>query len=348
MKKYEIIEEYILGKIKSGELKHKDKIESVEELCEHFDVSHITVQKALTELAAKGAIVRVKGSGTFVNCERTVGGDKKTIALIIPVDEEFPDSSILTIAKGAKNRADEMGYNLMLELCNLTPASFTASVEAAAAKGVGGIAAFVFDVQSAVKAKEKHTGLPYVMIDLFDEATPCAGVTVNNSDGEYLAVDHLISRGHSKIGFLCAMMEHRSTERERYAGYLAAMRAAGYGELARLYDGTANLDELAEDILCGRITAICAINDQLAIMLIRYLMGKGISVPGQCSVVGFDDHDVVHFSPVPLTTVKQNFADLGACAVELLDEQIRGSTYQYRKIYSPVRLVERDSVARLK
>ncbi|MBO5275457.1 MAG: GntR family transcriptional regulator [Clostridia bacterium] len=347
MKKYEIIEEYILGKIKSGELKHKDKIESVEELCERFEVSHITVQKALTELASRGSIVRVKGSGTFVNCESAENSDKKNIALIIPVNEEFPDSSILTVAKGAKNRADELGYNLMLELCNLTPTSFVSSVESALVKGVGGIAVYVFDVEAAVKAKAKHPELPYVMIDLFDDAVPCAGVTVNNSDGELLAVNHLISKGHRKIGFVGAVLE-RSTERERYAGYRAAMKAAGLGDYTRLYIGTTDIPEIVEDVRAGKITAICAINDQLSITLIRNLISHGISVPGQCSVVGFDDHDVVQFSPVPLTTVKQNFTDLGICAVDLLDEQIRGSIYHYRKIYSPVRLIERESVAELK
>lgn len=349
MKKYEIIEEYVREKISSGEWKYKDKIEGVEELCERFAVSHITVQKAMTELAAEGLIVRVKGSGTFVNrggSERVDLGEaieRKKVSLIIPVNEDIPDSSTLIIAKGAKNRADELGYNLMIEICNQTFSSFTSVVETTIAGGTCGVAAFVFDVPAAVRAKEAHPELPYVMIDLFDDTHPCAGVTANNADGEILAVNHLIAKGHKRIGFV-GVLPQRSTERERHTGYRIAMRAAGCDEFCKKYQSTDDLPTLVEDIRAGRITAVCTINDQLAIMLIRYLQTNGISVPEQCSVVGFDDHDVVQFSPVPLTTIKQNFADIGRSAVDLLDELIAGGSYRFRKIYSPVQLIERESV----
>src|SRR5690606_33104595 len=94
-------------------LKPGDKLPDLEQLCERFDVSHITIQKALTNLAKKGLVTRIKSKGTFVQ-ERTKDA-AGTIAMIISVIEQN-DATLLSIIKGAQNEAAQRGFTFLLEI----------------------------------------------------------------------------------------------------------------------------------------------------------------------------------------------------------------------------------------
>ncbi len=349
MKKYQQIEDYILKRIKSGKYSEDGKIESVEELCELFDVSHITVQKALSELKNKDFIYRKKGTGTFIKGD-TFKKKNKKISLIIPVSEELPDSSILAISKGAKMRADQLGYDFNIEICNVdtknmlnVPEAVMRSLENVISRGVDALALYVFYSVNGNRLYENYK-IPIVMIDVYDESAPCSCVTANNRDGEIIAVNYLIEKGHSKIAIL---LENgwKITEKERVRGYISAMKRAGYAKNIKIFNNTKeDFEKIAEEIKKGNITAVAAINDYRAVNLMDYLYSQKIRIPIDCSIIGFDDNDVAKFCSVPLTTIKQNFNDIGICAINILDEYLSGQPYMYRKILSPVKLIERESV----
>jgi DNA-binding LacI/PurR family transcriptional regulator len=162
-----------------------------------------------------------------------------------------------------------------------------------------------------------------------------------------MATRHLLDLGHRKIAHITGPEDWRQSE-ARIAGFLEALVAAGVppgpvvtGDWSPRsgYDGCIRI--LAED---PSITALFVANDQMAMGAMRALAEAGRSVPGDVSVVGFDDIPEAAFSQPPLTTIRQDFAALGREAVRLIVAAIGGE--QSPSTLVPPLLVTRLSTAR--
>ena len=170
--------------------------------------------------------------------------------------------------------------------------------------------------------------------------------SVDQELGAVLAVRHLIELGHRTIAHVSGPLDWLDA-RGRHRGWQAELRAAGLVEPEVVVgDWTADFAyEVAR--LPGRLpscTAIFAANDQMALGLIHGLAERGINVPGDISIVGFDDlPEAKHFLP-PLTTVRQDFGALGERSVEVLLAALEGRQLDRRSIIAP-RLIIRGSTA---
>ena len=149
-------------------------------------------------------------------------------------------------------------------------------------------------------------------------------VAVDQYAGARLATKHLLDLGHRHVTHLTGPDEIDS--RERVRGWRDELEAAGIepGEpIAGDWSASTGYDVGCE-MARNPPTAVFAANDQLALGLLRAFAEAGVRVPGDVSVVGFDDVDgSAHFSP-PLTTVRQEFGPLGRRCVELLLASIAG------------------------
>jgi DNA-binding LacI/PurR family transcriptional regulator len=156
----------------------------------------------------------------------------------------------------------------------------------------------------------------------------------------------LIELGHRTIAHVSGPLDWLDA-RGRHRAWQAELRAAGLVEPEVVVgDWTADFAyEVARQP--GRLpdcTAIFAANDQMALGLIHGLAERGISVPGDISIVGFDDlPEAKHFLP-PLTTVRQDFRALGERSVEVLLAALEGRQLDRRSIIAP-RLIIRGSTA---
>lgn len=170
--------------------------------------------------------------------------------------------------------------------------------------------------------------------------------SVDQELGAVLAVRHLIELGHRTIAHVSGPLDWLDA-RGRHRAWQAELRAAGLVEPEVVVgDWTADFAyEVARQP--GRLpdcTAIFAANDQMALGLIHGLAERGISVPGDISIVGFDDlPEAKHFLP-PLTTVRQDFRALGERSVEVLLAALEGRQLDRRSIIAP-RLIIRGSTA---
>jgi LacI family transcriptional regulator len=190
---------------------------------------------------------------------------------------------------------------------------------------------------------------PVVLID-----RPRPGYDVVHSDyrmGGRLLAEYALRMGHSRIGLISGP-RHIASARQRRDGFVGAFpgRLKIAWEFQANFDGTLGAEPLAA--LGGdaprTATLIVAGNDLLAISTIRQLTAEGVRVPHQISVTGFDD---IRWSDVVtprLTTVAQPIDAIGARAVELVQERMAGSPPTHRRAVFDVRLVERDSVRRLR
>jgi DNA-binding LacI/PurR family transcriptional regulator len=169
-------------------------------------------------------------------------------------------------------------------------------------------------------------------------------VDVDNVAAAYEATNYLIDLGHSRIGF----MRHRSEYQqvfalEREQGYRKALEEKGLVD-----ESIADLDENDLDRLTasgGMPTAIFCAYDVLAIRIMEKLRLKGIRIPEDISIIGFDDVPNAASSNPPLTTVRQPTKELGAMAAELLVDIINGNESAPRRRFLSTTLVVRQSVA---
>lgn len=213
------------------------------------------------------------------------------------------------------------------------------------AQGVEGVVVIAAHDEAIEAVRAFDAPVPVVMVgpkDLPDERVHT--VAVDQYEGARLATRHLLELGHRDVVHLRGP-EDWLDARSRVRGWRDELASAGIeaGEPVR-GDWTAGRGyavgrELVRD---GLPTAVFAANDQLALGLLRAFAEAGVSVPGDVSVVGFDDVDgSAHFFP-PLTTVRQEFGELGRRCLEVLLAAIGGADEGAPDLIAP-RLVVRAS-----
>jgi DNA-binding LacI/PurR family transcriptional regulator len=222
--KYEIVKQAILNQIQTGELSPGDKLPSEEEFMKQFNVSGITIRKALTELASEGHIIRIKRKGTFVNEPKSIENPSHLIALILSA-EDYYDVSYMKIIKGAQRMAAEFNYSLIVEWSNENLAIELASIQKMLNRNVDGFLIYPFDPIKSIDNYKliEQKGIPYVLLDRYDVNHPCYFSGCNNYDGAILATGELLRLKHNKIKFAGYHFFLKS-EQERFDGYCSAMR----------------------------------------------------------------------------------------------------------------------------
>src|SRR5689334_5196889 len=190
-------------------------------------------------------------------------------------------------------------------------------------------------------------GLPVVVVDSsahYDYPI----VDTDQAQGARIATEHLLDLGHETVWHLGGPPTSFAADRRRRSWEQTLIDHGR--EVPPVYDGdwsaTSGYEagcRLAED---DQVTAVFVANDQMALGLLRALYERGLAVPGDVSVVGFDDmEEAAHFWP-PLTTVRQTFADLGRHSVQALLATLESGAPQSLPIAVPTELVVRESTSR--
>ncbi len=177
---------------------------------------------------------------------------------------------------------------------------------------------------------------------------PC--VDVDDTAGIYQAVKWLTQLGHRRIGIILGDLRQWSARR-RESAYLMALRDAGIEpNPAWRYEGNYVLEggEAGVHHLLSahpRPSAIVCSNDTMAMGALRALHERGIKVPEEVSLIGFDDTPASAYTSPPLTTVRQPVFDIGLRAAEMLIQQVeRGKRCEHNLLF-PAELVVRNTVA---
>ncbi len=214
-------------------------------------------------------------------------------------------------------------------------------------------------VDPAFLKEVEAAGLPLVLIDFEMNGQPA--VVVDNQAGARSAVEHLLELRHQRIAFLGADMEHPGLQ-SRLDGYRLALNGAGIAVdpslvLTQEYgnpDGEAG-KVLGERLIAmdPRPTAVFCVNDALALGLLDTALNNGLDVPGDLSIVGFDDVAGARIATPSLTTVRVYKEQLGELAMRYLAELMEGTldeSDRYRRgshdITLPTELVVRQSTSK--
>lgn len=263
------------------------------------------------------------------------------------VDFEGPWSE--AVVRGAVAEARRLGLDVVLSV-ELDPDDCGAWVRHALARGTDGLVSVVAVPDAEARATLAAAGVPLVVVDPRRRPPEdVLSVGAANFQGALEATTHLLELGHRRIATITGVPEQDNAI-ARLAGYRAAMIQAGvpvdedlvclstYGVPAG-YEGTQRL--LARD---DPPTAIFASSDDTALGALRALREAGLSVPGDVSLVGFDDLPVAPWTDPPLTTVRQPLVEMGASAVGLVHRARTAHGHTLRTELA-TRLVVRESTA---
>ncbi|GAX01858.1 ribose utilization transcriptional repressor RbsR [Secundilactobacillus silagei] len=191
-----------------------------------------------------------------------------------------------------------------------------------------------------------RNGIPYLLFDQND-AQIGDRVWVDDYKGGQMAANYLLSQGHRKIallagetithniqqrisGFRAGMAKYRATLPDEMVVQTSMTKLGGYQATAEL--------------LAKKPTAVFCINDEMAIGLYRGLSERGLKVPDDLSVMGYDDIDLANFVTPKLTSIHQPAFEMGQVATKLLIERLHNPRLAHQDKQLPLELVARDSV----
>jgi DNA-binding LacI/PurR family transcriptional regulator len=242
--------------------------------------------------------------------------------------------------------AEEHGYDLVLSTTTRTRDEQRA-VETLLDSRCEGLVLLGAEASAAWLTALDHQ-LPVVVVG---RPLPSAGVDVvraADDEGVGAAVDHLVGLGHVDIAYVDGGPGVITTARRQ--GYQEAMRRHGLAERSRVLPGDHTEGagmRAAPALLTGDrpATAVVAFNDRVAVGLLDALTRAGVAVPGEMSLIGYDDSPLARLAHVGLTTVSQNSRRLTRHAVAALVDRLDGGRTGHREVVLPPELVVRTTTA---
>ena len=197
--------------------------------------------------------------------------------------------------------------------------------------------------------------IPIVAVDNMFENKYMDSVVMDNWGGIRQAVNYLVSMGHKNIGYIDSLIRFSNFD-HRLDAYIYEMRKNNleYSE-ENILKVTPNLEDSYTDVLDylkrnkGQIpTAFIAANDTIAIGAVKAFKKYKLKIPYDVSIIGFDDIPFCSMLDKPLTTIKVFKEKMGEMAIKLLDEKINNPSDEKIKMLSMTKLVERESVLKIK
>ncbi|MDD5644619.1 MAG: GntR family transcriptional regulator [bacterium] len=349
---YQQVRKAIEDRVKSGKLKPGDIIESEKALCKIYNVSQITIRKAISDLVNMGVLYRVPGKGTFLSSL----SEKSRVPFLLKTNNigfvirrehhpAFSNPFYSFVFRGVESEARARGYNLFYQLLDHNIIDDTANFKLVNENKVDGLL-LVGEMPHAFISDIKDKGIPLVLIDHYINDLGLDAVVTENEKGAYQIVKYLIDLGHRKIGFWGASLDH-GTFMERFKGYKRALSDYGIKFSENLVETVLLIEN---DIIVDKMfepdnmpTAVLACNDLVAIKVMSALQDKGLKIPDDISIAGFDDIELGSQIRPPLTTVRVQREQMGVLAVKKLINNIERKNNKCEKTVLTTELVVRQS-----
>lgn len=329
---------------------------TIEHIAQLAKVSKATVSRVLnnspkvTEETRERVMKAIKKSGYYpsVMARRLTTNKAETIGLIIPSpqDKTFGNPFYTEILRGFTHQAKIEGYDLLLFIneheFNYSQLFYDRRVDGLLLVGIKRD-----DKGIAQLSKNKF---PYVLTGKVDDED-ANYVDAENRKGAYQAVSHLINLGHKRIAYIGGSFEFVFNQ-ERFEGYLSALRDHNleYGKeltMKSISTQESGYEAMQKILKSSSIpTAVFAANDLDAIGAMRAIKEKGLRIPEDISLVGFDDIQLASYVDPALTTVRQSIFEMGTTAINLLVSMIEGNKKETQKIELPTQLIIRKSSGR--
>jgi LacI family transcriptional regulator len=273
-------------------------------------------------------------------------GSARIFSLIV---SDISNPFFTAVARGAEDVAQANGYSLAVFNTDEDPAREAACLSVVGAERSAGLVLASTNHAAESLAHVIRLNIPVVAIDRRLTGVMTDVVAVDNATAAHEAVSRLIDLGHRRIAIVGGP-EGVSTADERLAGYQRALRDHRLPidpELVRhanFRESGGRAETLALLGLRKPPTAIFAVNNLTALGVLRALRERGVHIPGQMSVVAFDDLPIGDLLDPPLSVVRQPTHKIGATAAELLLRRIGDPAARIREVLLSAHLVIRGSI----
>lgn len=328
---------------------------TIKDLARKLNISVSTVSRALRNVTdinpeTKEQVLRLAQELNYEPnflAQSLVRRKSRIVGVIVPAIHSHYFSQALS---GMTDVANEHNYYLMFCQSNETVAQEVSNMKKLLACNIDGLLVSISketrDPREFEKVREK--GLPIVMFDRILPDFDCNKVIVDEYEGAFKAVDHLIKKGCRRIAHI-AGPEGLSISENRLNGYLGALKKHKIPVDDRLIlrckafedDALPLIRKIAR--LQPRPDALFAINDRTAVLAMKYLRAHNIPVPGKMRVVGFNDDPISEVAEPSLTTVMQPGYEVGKLAMGILIEEIANKSRHNETLCLKTRLMIRDS-----
>ena len=352
--KYLHIVETLRKGLLSGQYLQGVRLPSEAELSRRFKVSRMTVVKAIHQLQQEGLVVRRVGSGTYA--AKPARTDGQTFGLLIP---DLGKTEIFEpICRGMMRSPLARRHSLLWGHSFADVADKGEQAKQLCLhfleQNVNGVFFAPLEympgrekVNSEILNQLDKAKVPVVLLDRHGLGSRTASshdlISLNNQSAGYAVTEHLLRLGVRRIGFLAREGSVETVE-ARIRGCREALFDCG-GSLQEVV--LVQEDEVdtrtVQRLLEARLEAVVCANDRTAASLIKAMLEHGLSVPRQLRIVGFDDVSYASLLPVPLTTVHQPCAEIGAVALAAMLDRINSPELPPRSILLEGRLVVRVS-----
>ena len=307
------------------------------DIADQAGVSEATVSRVLNDRPGVAAATRaaVLAALDVLGYERPLKLRRRSAGLVGLITPELDNPIFPAFAQTISDGLTQQGWTPVL--ATQTPGGATEDelTELLVERGVAGMV-FVSGLHAdSTASKERYErlrtrGIPFVMINGYTPEVNAAFVSADDREAVRLAVSHLVDLGHRRIGLAVGQRRYVPVQR-KIDGFLDACREL----LGQDRDAAA---ELVEDSLYtlegGRAaalvlldrgcTAVVCASDLMALGAIRAARERGLAVPRDFSVVGYDDSPLIAFTDPPLTTLRQPVRAMGQAAVRALLEEMDG------------------------
>ena len=283
------------------------------------------------------------------------GAASHLVGMVVP---DITNVFFANLVHGVEEQAERSGYDLLLASSNENIATERRRIDALISRRIDGLLVVPARDDSVRPLREGvHAGHspPTVLIDRGGgEAPGLDFVAADCFSGAYAATRHLVEFGHRDIVALTHSIEFKNIA-ARIAGYRRALEEVGLADRARVSVGGQGLDTLRGAVeqelhRAEPPTAIFALTNVSALAAIKAVRGLGLEIPGDVSIIGFDDFDWMSALRPYLTTVAQPIEEFAKCSWRLLMERINGEAGpEGRRIELPCafRVRESSGIARV-
>jgi LacI family transcriptional regulator, repressor for deo operon, udp, cdd, tsx, nupC, and nupG len=344
--KYVQIKNRIKEGIRDGSI--KGKLPGERQLVKEFEASYMTVRKAISDLVDEGILHKNTTKGTFVSTSKMTPKTTYNIGFFLDesIKEGISSPYYSLIFNALEKEVKEKKYNLTLfsTFDDLNPLN--------SQKKIDGVIITCFPRLES-KIQELKDFIPVILLDNTASDKSIPSVTIDNFNSSREAVRYLNGLGHKRIAFITGLMDSAVCN-DRYLGYADVMGNLGIRidkDLVFKGDFSYESGEIgAEEFLSLKNppTAIVCANDSMAIGAMKVIQEKGLRIPDDISVIGFDDIKVSSRVFPSLTTLAAPVEEIASKTIDMLLSNIDGNDLEYKHIILPAKLIIRNSCGKAK
>ena len=322
-------------------------------VAEHAKVSIATVSRTINHIPtvdpalAKRVWKAIKELDYFPNTQARalVSGKSHILGLIV---SEITNPFFPELIQRFEECAVARGYEILITSTNYDPKRMASCVRRMMERKVDGVAVMTFGIEEPLLGQLANQKIPLVYVDSRPKQPAAMTLNVDYRHGIWQGVQHLAVLGHRKIAFLSGPLQLH-TAQLRCDAFVDSLKQVGITPNASwliegdhtLEGGLRGMEQLLR--LKERPSAVLCSNDMSAIGVMHAVLGAGLRIPDDISVVGFDDVHIAQFTFPPLTTIRMSCRDLAEGAVAVLCSGLKGgaSATEIKNLTIPTELIVR-------